>query len=117
MNPRKRDALYKTIRETYQQEGRVDPGLLLDRLEDQSLKNQVSVLTVRESLDPEDDKIFLSDLNRRIHMKELQQQEKELYREIRTTEKSGITEELKTLLTMKKDLLQRRKEILISSKG
>ncbi|MGC1402563.1 MAG: DNA primase [Thermodesulfobacteriota bacterium] len=110
-------SLYKTIREIYQQEGRVDPGLLLDRLEDQSLKNQVSVLTVRESLDPEDDKIFLSDLNRRIHMKELQQQEKELYREIRTTEKSGITEELKTLLTMKKDLLQRRKEILISSKG
>ena len=110
-------ALYKTIRETYQQEGRVDAGLLLDRLEDQSLKNQVSGLTIRESMDPEDDKIFLSDLNRRIHLKELQRQEKELYREIRTKEKSGITEELKALLTMKKDLLQRRKEILISSKG
>ena len=110
-------ALYKTIRETYQQEGRVDAGLLLDRLEDQSLKNQVSGLTIRESMDPEDDKIFLSDLNRRIHLKELQQQEKELYRKIRTKEKSGITEELKTLLAMKKDLLQRRKEILISSKG
>ncbi len=49
------------------------PGLLLDRLEDQSLKNQVSGLTIRESMDPEDDKIFLSDLNRRIHLKELQQ--------------------------------------------
>ena len=29
-------------------------------------------------MDPEDDKIFLSDLNRRIHLKELQRQEKDL---------------------------------------
>lgn len=109
--------IYKAIREIYQQEGRIDTSLLLDRVEDQSLKNQVSGLTVRESLDPEDEPIFLSDLNRRVHLKELQQQEKALYREIRSKEKSGITEELKTLLTLKKDLLQRRKEILISSKG
>jgi DNA primase len=109
--------IYKTIREIYQRQGHVDPGLLLDRLEDQSLKNRVSVLAIREPMDPEDDKIFLSDLSRRIHLKELQRQEKELYREIRSKEKSGITEELKTLLALKKDLLQRRKEILISSKG
>ncbi len=110
-------SIYEAIREIYRQKGEVNPSLLLNRIDDQGLKNQVSVLTLREPVDEEDEKTFLFDLIKRIHLKELKQQEKALYREIRSKEQSGITEELKTLLTMKKDLLQKRKEILISSKG
>ena len=90
---------------------------MLDHLEDQVLKNRVSALAIQAFVDQKDEETFLSDLLKRIHLKQLQQQEKALYREIRSKEQSGITEELRSLLVMKKDLLQRRKEILISSKG
>jgi len=109
--------IYETIKETYQQQGEVNPSFLLNQLEDQALKNRVSALAIRASIDQKDEEAFLSDLIKRVHLKRLQQQEKALYREIRSKEKAGITEELRSLLVMKKDLLQRRKEILISSKG
>jgi hypothetical protein len=47
----------------------------------------------------------------------LQDREKALSLEISAKEKCGLTEELKALLALKQDLLQRRKELLISSKG
>ena len=109
--------IYETIQETFKQQGEVNPGLLLNHLEDQGLKNRVSALAIRAFVDQKDEETFLFDLIKRIHLRQLQYQEKALYREIRSKEKSGITEELKSLLGMKKDLLQRRKEILISSKG
>ena len=110
-------AIYETIKETYQQQGEVNPSLLLNQLEDQVLKNRVTALAIQSFVDQKDEEIFLSDLIKRIHLKQLQQQEKALYREIRSKEKAGITEELRSLLVLKKDLLQRRKEILVSSKG
>jgi DNA primase, catalytic core len=109
--------IYESIQKIYQQQGEVNPSLLLDHLEDQVLKNRVSALAIQAFVDQKDEETFLSDLLKRIHLKQLQQQEKALYREIRSKEQSGITEELRSLLVMKKDLLQRRKEILISSKG
>ncbi len=109
--------IYETIQETFQQQGEVNPSLLLNHLDDQALKNRVSALAIRAFVDQKDEEAFLFDLIKRIHLRQLQQQEKALYREIRSKEKSGITEELKSLLVMKKDLLQRRKEILVSSKG
>jgi len=109
--------IYETMKQTFREQGEVNPGLLLDRLEDQSLKNRVSALAIRTFVDQKDEETFLSDLIKRIHLRQLQHQEKALFREIRTKEKFGITEELKTLLGMKKELLRRRKEILISSKG
>ncbi|MFH0787969.1 MAG: DNA primase [Pseudomonadota bacterium] len=109
-------SIYQTIKETYEQLGEVNLALLLNRLEDQVLKNRVSALAIGAFVDQKDEKIFLSDLSKRINMRELQQREKALYKEIRSKEKSGINEELRSLLALKKDLLQRRKEILISSK-
>ncbi len=109
--------IYETIQETFQHQGEVNPSFLLNRLEDQDLKNRVSALAIRVFVDQEDEEAFLFDLIKRIHLKQLQQQEKALYQEIRSKEKSGTAEELKSLLIMKKELLQRRKEILISSKG
>jgi DNA primase len=109
--------IYETIQETFQQQGEVNPSLLLNHLEDQGLKNRVSALAIRAFVDLKDEEAFLFDLIKRIHLRQLQQQEKALYREIRSKEKFGITEELKSLLVMKKELIQRRKEILISSKG
>lgn len=109
-------SIYQAIKETYEQLGEVNLALLLNRLEDQVLKNRVSALAIGAFVDQKDEKIFLSDLSKRIDMRELQQQEKALYKEIRSKEKSGISEELRSLLALKKDLLQRRKEILISSK-
>ncbi len=109
--------IYETIQKTFQQQGEVNPSLLLNYLDDQALKNRVSSLAIRAFVDQKDEEAFLFDLIKRIHLRQLQQQEKALYREIRLKEKSGITEELKSLLVLKKDLLQRRKEILVSSKG
>ena len=109
--------IYETIQTTFQQQGEVNPSLLLNYLDDQALKNRVSSLAIRAFVDQKDEEAFLFDLIKRIHLRQLQQQEKALYREIRLKEKSGITEELKSLLVLKKDLLQRRKEILVSSKG
>ena len=110
-------AVYEAMQKTYQQQGEVNPGLLLNHLDDQVLKNRVSALAIRVFVNQKDEETFLSDLVKRIQLRQLQQQEKALYREIRSKEKSGITEELRSLLVMKKDLLQRRKEILIASKG
>jgi len=110
-------AIYETIKETYQQQGEVNPGLLLNQLEDQDLKNRVTALAIQAFVDQKDEEAFLSDLIKRIHLRQLQHQEEALYREIRSKEKAGITEELRSLLVLKKDLLQRRKEILVSSKG
>jgi len=110
-------SIYKTMAELYRQNGKVDPSLLLNKLEDQTLRNQISVLAFRGFIESKDEEPFLSDLMKRIQLRELQKQEKALYREIRSKEKLGITEELRSLLALKKDLLQRRKEILISSKG
>ncbi|MBA4392932.1 MAG: DNA primase [Desulfobacca sp.] len=109
-------SIYQIIKETHQQLGEVNISLLLNRLEDQDLKNRVSALAIRAFVDQKDEKIFLSDLTRRMHMRALQQREKALYKEIRSKEKSGMGEDLKSLLALKKDLLQRRKEILTSSK-
>ncbi|MBI4766635.1 MAG: DNA primase [Deltaproteobacteria bacterium] len=109
--------IYEAIQETFQQQGEVNPGLLLNQLEDQGLKNRVSALAIKGFVDLKDEEAFLFDLIKRIHLRQLQQQEKALYQEIRSKEKLGITEELKSLLVMKKELLQRRKEILVSSKG
>jgi len=109
--------IYEIILETFQHQGQVNPSLLLNQLEDQDLKNRISALAIRDFVDQKDEEAFLFDLIKRVHLKQIQQQEKALYQEIRSKEKSGITEELKSLLIMKKELLQRRKEILISSKG
>lgn len=110
-------ALYRILRETYKQQGEIKPSLLLDQLEDPALKNRVSSLAIRPLGEQKDEKGFLSDLLKRIDLKELQQQEKSLYREIRLKEKAGSTGELKPLLVLKNELLQKRKEILISSKN
>lgn len=110
-------AIYKMIAELYQQNGKIDSSLLLNKFDDQTLKNKISVLSLREFVESKDEDPFLADLMKRIQLRELQNQEKALYREIRSKEKLGITEELRSLLALKKDLLQRRKEILISSKG
>jgi DNA primase len=109
-------AIYQAIKETYEQLGTIHLTLLLNRLEDQVLKNRVSALAIGAFVDHKDEKTFLSDLSRRLDMRKLQQQEKALYKEIRSKEKSGSSEELRSLLALKKDMLQRRKEILISSK-
>ncbi|MEW6185551.1 MAG: DNA primase [Thermodesulfobacteriota bacterium] len=109
--------IYKTIKETYNRQGEVNAGLLLDRLEDQDLKNRVSALAIGGYLEEKDQEAFLSDLIKRIHLRRLQQQEQALYREIRSQENLGATAELKNLLMIKKDLLQKRKEILVSPKG
>jgi DNA primase len=110
-------ALYRKIAALYAQHGAVDPSLLLNEIEEQDLKNQIAFLTFRGLPEDKDETPFLSDLMKRIRLKELQHQEKALYREIRSKEKSGVTEDLRSLLALKKDLLQRRKEILLSSKG
>jgi DNA primase len=104
--------VYQKIKETYEQKGEINPSLLLNHLDDQAIKNQVAVLAIRDFVEQKDEKIFLSDLMKKIRLKRLQQQEQALYREIRLKEKSGTTEELRSLLTLKKNLLQRRKEIL-----
>jgi DNA primase len=108
--------IFEAMQKTFEQCGEVTPSLLLNQVEDQGLKNRISALAIQPFVDQEDEETFLFDLIKRIQLKQLQQQEKALYREIRSKEKAGITEELKSLLVMKKDLLQRRKEILISSK-
>ena len=105
-------AIYDRILEIYRQTGEINTGLLLTRLEEQTLKNQVSSLTIREFIEQKDQEVYLSDLIKRIRLKDLQQQEEALYQKIRSQEKSGVTEELKSLLALKKDLLRRRKEIL-----
>lgn len=109
-------ALYQILKKTYKQQGMIKPSLLLGQLEDPALKNRVSSLAIRSLGEQKDEKGFLSDLLKRIDLKELQQQEKSLYREIRIKEKAGSTGELKSLLVLKNELLQKRKEILISSK-
>jgi DNA primase len=109
-------SIYQLIKEIYLQRGEVNIGLLLDRLDDQGLKNRVSALAIRAFVDQKDEKIFLADLSRRVHLMELQQREKALYEEIQKKEKAGDREELKSLLVLKKDLLQKRKEILTSSR-
>jgi DNA primase len=110
-------AIYKMIEEIYAQNREIDPSLLLNKFEDQAIKNHIAFLTFRGLSGMKDEGPFLSDLMKRIHLRELQHQEKALYREIRLKEKSGSREELRSLLTLKKDLLQRRKEILLPSKG
>jgi DNA primase len=110
-------AVFTMIQEIYAQQGQVDPSLLLDRFEDQDIKNHIAFLTLRGLSETKDEAPFLSDLMKRIHLRELQHQEKALYQEIRSREKTGSPDELRSLLARKKDLLQRRKEILLSSKG
>jgi DNA primase len=109
--------IYETIREIFEQQGQVNAGFLLDRLEDQGLKNRVSALAIGGYLEEKDQEAFLADLIKRIHLRRLQQQEQALYLEIRSKETAGITPDLKNLLMIKKDLLQKRKEILVSPKG
>jgi DNA primase len=108
-------SIYQLIREIYNQKGELDISLLMDRVENQELKNRVSALAIRAFIDQKDEKVFLADLSKRVHLRALQQREKALYEEIRSKEKSGMNEELKVLLARKKDLLQKRKEILTSS--
>jgi DNA primase len=108
-------SIYLLIKEIYRQQGKVDISLLLDRLTDQTLKNKISAMAIQTFIDQKDEQIFLSDLSKRVHLRELQQREKALYEEIRAKEKSGINEELRALLAQKKSLLQKRKAILTSS--
>ena len=110
-------AIYGMIVELYGRKGEIDPGLLLNMTDDQDLKNHIALLTLRGLSEMEEEGPFLADLIKRIHLRELQHQEKALYQEIRSKEKSGKPEELHSLLALKKDLLQRRKELLLSSKG
>ena len=109
--------IYKMMLAMAEAKGNVNPSLLVNGLEDQSLKNLVAALAIQEFITQKDEKVFLSDLLKKIQMRTLQDREKALSQEISAKEKLGLTEELKSLLALKQDLLQRRKELLISSKG
>jgi DNA primase len=109
--------LYRLMREEYLGRGEVDAGRLLDRIEDQGLKNRISALVVRGPVEEKDHQAFLADLIKRIRLKRLERRELALSREIQKLEKSAKEEDIKSLLLLKNELIKQRKELLISSKG
>jgi DNA primase len=109
--------LYHHIQILAAEKGEVNPSLLVNVLDEQSIKNQVAALAIREFIHKSDEEAFLEDLLRKIRWKELQEEEQALSERIRSQEKTGITEELKTLLAQKQVLMDKRKELLLATKG
>jgi hypothetical protein len=109
--------LYHHIQILAAEKGEVNPSLLVNVLDEQSIKNQVAALAIREFIHKRDEEAFLEDLLRKIRWKELQEEEQALSERIRSQEKTGMTEELKTLLAQKQVLMDKRKELLLPMKG
>jgi replicative DNA helicase len=109
--------LYDHIHRLAAEKGEVNPSLLISHLEEQDLKNQISALAIREFVSRGDEEAFMEDLLKKIRWKELQEEEQALSRRIRTQEKTGMTGELKSLLAQKQVLMDKRKALLMTTKG
>jgi DNA primase len=106
--------VFKAITETVAEKGEMDLVWLLERLEDQTLKNQVAALSLQEFLDDRDQESFLQDLLKTLGLRAMRRREKSLLQAIQTQERQGMTPELKALLESKQDLLQQRKRLLLT---
>ena len=109
--------VFNAITQTVKEKGELDLVWLLERLEDQTLKNRVAALALQEFIDERDQESFLQDLLKTIELRAIRRRERSLLQAIQDQERQGMTAELMALLERKQDLLKQRKQLLAPMKN
>jgi DNA primase len=109
--------VFKAIAQTVKEKGDLDLVWLLERLEDQTLKNRVAALALQEFIDERDQESFLQDLLKTLELRAIRCRERSLLQAIQDQERQGMTSELMALLERKQDLLKQRKQLLAPMKN
>ncbi|MBI5586623.1 MAG: toprim domain-containing protein, partial [Deltaproteobacteria bacterium] len=108
--------IFEVLQQVAAEKGTPDLALVLERLEDQDLKNRVTAMALKE-FPAEDQRLFLQDLIRTLQLRKLRRQEQSVQQAIQEQVGEGMTPELKDLLNRKQALLQQRKALSVSSKN
>jgi hypothetical protein len=109
--------VFKAITQTVEEKGALDLVWLLERLENQTLKNRVAALALQEFIDERDQESFLLDLLKTLELRAIRRRERSLLQAIQDQERQGMTSELMALLERKQDLLKQRKQLLAPMKN
>ncbi len=109
--------VFNAISQTVKEKGQMDLVWLLERLENQTLKNRVAALALQEFVDERDQDSFLLDLLKTLELRAIRRRERSLLQAIQDQERQGMTSELMALLERKQDLLKQRKQLLAPMKN